>query len=130
MKNDSTNSIPVFSDWFYDQFFLNEQVKGQTFEEFAQSRHDGAKKISDTAKEKGGNAMLTYEHFHVKLPYYKKAAAGKFNLKSSQAELASLMAKLDDGTEKMVSLTQTQFQRLVGKIEVVGELIIKFNELN
>lgn len=130
MQNDSQNSIPVFSDWIYDQFFLSEQVKGQTFEEFAQARHDGAKAIADGAKEKGGNALLTYEHFKVKLPYYKKAAAGKFNLKTSQAELTKLMAKLDDGTEKMVSLTQTQFQRLVGQIEVVGELIIKYNELN
>jgi hypothetical protein len=122
--------IPVFSDWLYDQFFVNEQVKGQTFEDFAQSRHDGAKKISDTAKEKGGNALLTYNHFVVKLPYYKKAAAGKFDLKAAQKELASLMKKLDDGTEKMVSLKQIEFQKLVGQIEVIGELIIKFNELN
>jgi len=130
MTNDYQNSIPVFSDWIYDQFFLAEQVKGQTFEEFAQARHDGAKKIADTAKEKGGNALLTYNHFVVKLPYYKKAAAGKFDLKASQKELASLMKKLDDGTEKMVSLKQIEFQKLVGLIEVVGELIIKFNELN
>jgi hypothetical protein len=130
MTNDYQNSIPVFSDWTYDQFFLAEQVKGQTFEEFAQARHDGAKKIADTAKEKGGNALLTYNHFVVKLPYYKKAAAGKFDLKASQKELASLMKKLDDGTEKMVSLKQIEFQKLVGLIEVVGELIIKFNELN
>jgi hypothetical protein len=40
------------------------------------------------------------------------------------------MKKLDDGTEKMVSLKQIEFQKLVGLIEVVGELIIKFNELN
>jgi hypothetical protein len=40
------------------------------------------------------------------------------------------MAKLDDGTEKMVSLTQKEFQQLVGKIEVIGELIIKWNEIH
>jgi hypothetical protein len=122
--------IPEFSDWLYESFFLAEQVKGQTFEEFSQARHDGAKAIADSAKEKGGNALLTYNHFVVKLPYYKKAAAGKFDLKTSQKELTSLMAKLDDGTEKMVSLKQIEFQKLVGQIEVIGELIIKWNELH
>ena len=114
-------AIPYFTDWLYEAFLISEQVKGQTFEEFAQARHDGAKAIADSAKEKGGNALLTYEHFRVKLPYYKKAAKGKFNLKEAQAELAGFMSKLDDGTDKMVSLKQTEFQRLVGLIEVVGE---------
>jgi len=123
------NSIPVFSDWLYDRFFLSEQVKGQSFEDFAQARHDGAKAIADAAKEKGGNALLTYNHFKVKLPYYKKAAAGKFDLKSSQDELTSLMNRLDAGTKKQVKLEQTEFQKLVGLIEVVGELIIKWNDL-
>ena len=46
------------------------------FEKFAETRMGGAKKISDTAKEKGGIALLTYHHFVVKLPYYKKAKNG------------------------------------------------------
>lgn len=116
--------LPIFEEWLY------EKANSQTFEEFAQARHDGAKAIADTAKEKGGNALLTYNHFVVKLPYYKKAAAGKFDLKAAQKELSGLMAKLDDGTEKMVSLKQIEFQKLVGQIEVLGELIIKWNELH
>jgi hypothetical protein len=116
--------LPIFEEWLY------EKATSQTFEEFAKARHDGAKTIADTAKAKGGNALLTYNHFVVKLPYYKKAAAGKFDLKAAQKELTSLMAKLDDGTEKMVSLKQIEFQKLVGLIEVLGELIIKWNELH
>ena len=54
----------------------NMQVIDDKFEEFAQKRHDGAEKIAKNAKEKGGPAMLTYHHFIVKLPHYKKAAAG------------------------------------------------------
>ena len=111
-------------------YALLTSIKGQTFEEFAQARHDGAKKISDAAKEKGGNALLTYHHFRVKLPYYKKAAAGKFDLKASQTELTSLMNRLDAGTKKQVKLEQTEFQKLVGQIEVIGELIIRWNELH
>jgi hypothetical protein len=124
------NSIPVFSDWLHDRFFLAEQVKGQSFEDFAQARHDGAKKIADAAKEKGGNAILTYHHFIVKLPYYKKAASGKFDLAAAQKELTELMNRLDAGTKKKVKLEQTEFQKLVGLIEVVGELIIKWNDLH
>jgi len=41
-------------------------------EEFAEKRGNGAEKISDSAKEKGGLSLLTYNHFRVKLPYYKK----------------------------------------------------------
>jgi hypothetical protein len=124
-----TKSIPIFTDWLYERFMLIEQVKGQTFEEFAQARHDGAKAIADSAKEKGGNALLTYEHFRVKLPYYKKAASGKFSIETAKSQLTKLMSKLDNGTGSGVSLGQTEFQRLVGEIEVVGELIIKFKEI-
>ena len=122
------NSIPVFSDWLFERFFLLERAKDQTLEEFAQARHDGAKAIADAAKQKGGNALLTYEHFRVKLPYYKKAAAGKFKLETAKSQLSKLMAKLNSGTAGSVKIDQMAFQRLVGEIEVVGELIIEHNK--
>ena len=56
-----------------------EQKTEITLDEFAKKRHDGAEKIADNAKEKGGVALLTYNHFVVKLPYYKEASKGKFN---------------------------------------------------
>ena len=40
------------------------------FEEFAEHRLDGATTISNNAKEKGGDALLTHHHFVVKLPFY------------------------------------------------------------
>ena len=43
-----------------------------SIEEFAKKREEGAEKIANGAKEKGGVALLTYDHFHVKLSYYKK----------------------------------------------------------
>ena len=104
---------------------LREQEDKQTkFEEFAQKRFDGASKITDNAKEKGGPAMLTYHHFVVKLPYYKKASEGKFNIKESKVEFKEYLDKLC-GLSKDVDMGQVEFQKLVGLIEVLGELIIK-----
>lgn len=93
-----------------------------TFEEFAKKRLEGATKISTDAKEKGGAALLTYHHFVVKLPYYKKASEGKFDLNESQSELKKYLDELCNLNSQM---NQIYFQRLVGLIEVLGELIIK-----
>jgi hypothetical protein len=94
------------------------------FEEFAGIRLKGATKISDGAKEKGGFSMLTYHHFHVKLPYYKRASEGKFDLEKSKVEYKEHLDKLCS----MDKLSQVEFQKLVGIIEVLGELIIKHSK--
>lgn len=100
------------------------KIKKSDFEEFATKRFGGAEKIANNAKEKGGISMLTYHHFIVKLPYYKKASEGKFDLEKSKSELKE---HLDDlcGLSEDVNIGQVKFQRLVGIIEVLGELIIK-----
>lgn len=89
------------------------------FEDFVSARMKGAEKIANNAKEKGGPAMLTYNHFIVKLPYYKKAANGKFDYKKAEKEFEALHKSIS------LKMTQTEFQRVVGKLEVIGELIIK-----
>ena len=55
----------------------------------------------------------------MKLPYYKKAAAGKFDVAEAQKEF--------DETYRSISteMDQIEFQREVGRLEVLGELIIK-----
>jgi hypothetical protein len=68
--------------------------------------------------------MLTYHHFIVKLPYYKKASEGKFDLEKSKSELKEHMDRVC-GLSEDVNIGQVDFQRLLGKIEVLGELIIK-----
>ncbi len=93
--------------------------KQETFETFADTREAGAEKISDNAKKKGGLALLTWHHFKVKLPYYKKAAAGKFDLEEAKKEYAATYKKIS------TSMTQIEFQREVGRLEVLGELIIR-----
>jgi hypothetical protein len=102
---------------------LNEG-KQLTFEEFSEKRYNGAKKITDNAKEKGGPSMLTYHHFRVKLPYYEKAFKGKFDLEESKKEFKGYLDDLCKLTED-VDINQVEFQKLMGLIEVLGELIIK-----
>jgi hypothetical protein len=104
---------------------LNEEVNDkESFTEFAGSRLQGATKIADNAKEKGGPSMLTYHHFVVKLPYYKEAQEGKFDMKKAEEEYKELLNDLSKAG-KDVDLGMTEFQKLVGKLEVLGELILK-----
>ena len=93
--------------------------KDKKFIDFAETRKAGAAKIVDTAKEKGGLALLTWHHFKVKLPYYKKAENGKFNLEEAQKEFNDTYKKISS------NMSQIEFQREVGRLEVLGELIIK-----
>jgi hypothetical protein len=104
-----------------------ERIKTEDFEEFSTKRQSGAEKISKNAKEKGGLSLLTYEHFVVKLPYYEKAKQGKFDPEQGKKEYKRLLDRLVEATEN-VDINQNAFQRLVGKIEVIGELIIKSKE--
>ena len=96
----------------------------ESFKTFAEKRLKGAEKITNNAKEKGGPAMLTYHHFRVKLPYYKKAMEGKLDIEESKKELKEKLNQLCKLSEN-VEISQVEFQKLVGLIEVLGELIIK-----
>lgn len=99
----------------------------KTFEEFSKKRGEGAAKIAENAKEKGGLSILTYYHFDVKEPYYKKAQQGTLDLVKSKRELKQLVEELYVGINDM-SIKQVAFQKLVGKIEVLGELLIENKE--
>lgn len=107
---------------------LNEdKINTEGFEDFSTKRQSGAEKIAKNAKEKGGFAMLTYNHFIVKMPYYERAKKGNFDPDKAKEEYQKLLDQLVEAG-KDLDITQTNFQKLVGKIEVVGELIIKSRE--
>jgi hypothetical protein len=91
----------------------------QSIENFASTRLKGAEKITDTTQKVGGLSLLTYKHYKVKLPYYKKAAAGKLDKDDAKKEF--------DKTLKSISLnmTQNEFQIEMGRLEVLGELLIR-----
>ena len=104
---------------------IKEEIENrESFKTFAEKRLAGAEKITNNAKEKGGPAMLTYHHFRVKLPYYKKAMEGKLDIEESKKELKEKLNQLCKLSEN-VEISQVEFQKLVGLIEVLGELIIK-----
>ena len=96
---------------------LNEEVVEDI--DFVNNRMNGAAKITQTAKEKGGDALLTYHHFVVKLPYYKKAKNGEMDIDAAKKEFTETLAKIS------LDMVQTTFQTEVGRLEVLGELIIK-----
>ena len=100
---------------------LLEILKGvkETFEEFAKKRGEGAAKIASTAEEKGGLALLTWHHFKVKAPYYKKATEGKFDKEAATKEFEKTLKKIS------LNMTPIEFQREVGRLEVLGELLIR-----
>ena len=99
---------------------LNEVKKvKETFEEFAKKRGEGAEKIAENAQTKGGLAMLTYNHFKVKAPYYDKASKGKFDEKKAKQEFNQTLGKIS------LNMTPIEFQKEVGRLEVLGELIIR-----
>jgi hypothetical protein len=108
-----TESIPSISE------------EKETHKEFAQNRLAGATKISQAAKEKGGDALLTYHHFHVKLPYYQKSVEGKLDMQEIKEEYDDLLTDLYESTRNSMKINQIKFQELVGKIEVLGELLIE-----
>ena len=91
----------------------------ETFEEFATTRGKGAAKIAATAEEKGGLALLTWHHFKVKAPYYKKATEGKFDDAAAEKEFTETLSKIS------LQMSPIEFQREVGRLEVLGELLIR-----
>ncbi len=91
----------------------------KAFTEFADTRGAGAAKIASTAEEKGGLALLTWHHFKVKASYYEKAMEGKFDVEEAKKEFEKTLKSISLG------MTQTEFQREMGRLEVLGELIIK-----
>jgi hypothetical protein len=123
------NQVKQFSEFINEAKEPADNLK-KKFIEFDESRLMGATKIAENAKERGGNAMLTYNHFVVKLPYYKKAKTG-WTVEDRDSAIKEYNNLIDElaSTKDTVKIKQTDFQKLVGKIEVLGELIIKYNEI-
>ena len=102
-----------------NRFNENKEVKKTELEDFATTRLKGAKKIADTTQEAGGLSLLTYKHYKVKLTYYKKASEGKLDLVQAKKEFNKILKSVS------LDMTQTEFQTEVGRLEVLGELLIK-----
>lgn len=112
--------MQVLSGLVTESVKKSESKKKDQFEDFAETRKAGAEKIIENARSKGGVAKLTVYHFEAKIPYYKNAEDGKFDLKKAEKEYKSIMAQAMN-----LTMSQKKFQELLGQAEVIGELILK-----
>lgn len=105
---------------------VDEELETQeTMKEFSSNRMAGASKIAQGAKEKGGDALLTYHHFKVKLPYYKQGVDGDLDFAQIESSYKGKLNALYVATKNKMNIGQIPFQELVGEIEVLGELLIR-----
>lgn len=112
----------------YQSFLFEGLSKKEPFEQFAKSRLISATKIVSNAEQKGGDDMLTFHQFNVKLPVYRQVIDGKFKINKATELLDKQINKLNEGVKNGVKLRQVEFQKILGLIEVLGELIIKYHE--
>ncbi len=104
---------------------LTEDIPVEEMESFAEGRGEGAETIADNAKEKGGNSMLTYHHFKVKAPYYNQASNGNFDKDKFTEDYKGFLEELYESTKDGMNIDPIAFQEIMGKIEVLGELLIE-----
>jgi len=94
------------------------------FPTFVKKRAEGAKKIEDTARDKGMYAILTAYHFAGKVKPYADALkkAEKEDKESHFKEkYKEAYAKLED----LDSISQKDFQMITGTLEAYGEVYIQ-----
>ena len=96
----------------------------EAFPKFLEKRAAGAHKIAASSKAKGGYATLTAIHFGAKAKPYKEAEqwAEKDNKNEHfKAKAEEVYVKLKD----LDTLSQKDFQALMGELEVWGEVYIR-----
>ena len=93
--------------------------------EFLKNRKAGAQETAKKAKEKGGDAMLSYYHFAAKDKPYAEVIRSFKNtgldsaLKLCKKEYKRLMKECD------LEMPQKEYHAVVGRIEVYGECYIR-----
>lgn len=107
-------------------YFTEARQESDDLMDFLKNRRAGAKDSASKAKEKGGDAILSYYHFAAKDQPYAEVMRV---LKNEGLQAAKKLCKLQyKSLMKAVDLdmSQKEYQAVVGKIEVYGECYIKF----
>jgi hypothetical protein len=100
------------------------ESKKDKFTEFLETRKKGAEKIQKSAEEKGVPSILTAQHFKAKAIPYKKAlehATEEDKETYYLEEAEKCLARL----KSWKTMTQKEFQTVMGELEVWGEVYIK-----
>ena len=128
MKDDSSLILELYYDILTETVLEEKKKEDQSPEEslneFLVKRLEGAKKIEKQTAEKGGLSTLTAIHYKAKLkPYiesekWSKRANKEEHFKRKAKEIYTKLRDLD-------SLSQKEFQALMGELEVWGEVYIR-----
>ncbi len=111
--------------------YFQENVKPQSDDPmtFLKNRKAGAEAAAKAAKEKGGDAILSYYHFEAKDKPYAEIIKVLRNSgiddakKLCKQKYKQLLSDVD------LDMDQKEYQAVVGKLEVYGECYIKFLDL-
>jgi len=123
---DSLNSIY--------QLILEKRVdtdpsSAESFERFLDKRLAGAEKLAESTKAKGGYSTLTAIHYAAKAKPYAECIKLNSQHKEDQEKVNELYKqKAEDVYNKLSdldSLSQKEFQALMGELEVYGEVYIR-----
>ncbi len=107
----------------FEQFFV-ESTNPEAHEEletFLQKRKAGAAKLAKQAALKGGYSTLTADHFKAKAKPYENCIKHLGDKKVVKDQIKMLLQKL----KSWDSMTQKEFQKVMGELEVYGEVAIQ-----
>jgi hypothetical protein len=101
----------------------------ESFQQFLIKRAAGAAKLENSSREKGGFAILTAIHYAAKAKPYAESKKLEVEYKDDHDKVNEIYkqraeevyAKLKD----LDSLSQKEFQSLMGELEVWGEVYIR-----
>jgi len=116
-------------DRLFEKVIANETEAEQEFNLFLQKRLAGAEKIQAMTEKKGGFSLLTAIHYKAKLKPYaesEKCAEKEGKEEHYKSKAKEVYEKLKD----LDSLSQKQFQALMGELEVWGEVYIRATKPN
>lgn len=103
---------------------IEEDLKDREFENFLSKRKDGAKKLTIQAKNKGGFAKLTAIHFDAKDKPYAESLKHA-NSDDRESFFKKKAKEVYDKLRNLDTLSQREFQALMGELEVWGEVYIR-----
>lgn len=101
-----------------------ESTQDEKFQEFLETRKAGAAKIQSAAAAKGGPSTLTAQHFAAKAKPYAEAIEC-VNHRDRETTYAKHADECLHKLSKWKTMTQREFQTIMGELEVWGEVYIK-----
>jgi hypothetical protein len=99
------------------------------FDEFLNKRKAGATKIEEQTRKKGGYSLLTAIHYAAKQKPYADALKWE-NKEGKEKHFKEKAKEIYKKLSDLDSLTQREFQALMGELEVYGEVYIRATKPN